>query len=95
MVSLLILKQLENLSDEVVVEKWVENPYYQFFSGEEFFQWEFPCHPTGLVYFRKRIGEDGAKKSIKYPLTRAFVILMFRFRRLKHENYVGQPSPIR
>jgi len=68
MVSLLILKQLENLSDEVVVERWVENPYYQFFSGEEFFQWEFPCHPTDLVYFRKRIGEDGAKKILKVSI---------------------------
>lgn len=68
MVSLLILKQLENLSDEVAVEKWVENPYYQFFSGEEFFQWEFPCHPTDLVYFRKRIGEDGAKKILEISI---------------------------
>ena len=68
MVSLLILKQLENLSDEVVVERWVENPYYQFLSGEEFFQWEFPCHPTDLVYFRKRIGEDGAKKILQVSI---------------------------
>jgi IS5 family transposase len=62
MVSLLIVKQLYNLSDESVVERWVENPYVQFFSGETVFQWEFPCHPTDLVYFRKRIGEEGVKK---------------------------------
>jgi IS5 family transposase len=62
MVSLLIMKQLYNLSDESVVERWVENPYFQFFSGEAVFQWEFPCHPTDLVYFRKRIGEEGIKK---------------------------------
>lgn len=68
MVSLLILKQLENLSDEVMVGRWVENPYYQLFSGEEFFQWELPCHPTDLVYFRKRIGEDGAKKILEVSI---------------------------
>lgn len=62
MVGLLILKQLRNLSDEGVVERWVENGYYQFFCGETFFQWDFPCHPTDLVYFRKRIGEKGVEK---------------------------------
>jgi len=62
MVGLLILKQLRNLSDEAVVERWVENGYYQFFCGEAFLQWEFPCHPTDLVYFRKRIGEKGIEK---------------------------------
>jgi IS5 family transposase len=62
MVSLLILKQLHNLSDESVVARWVENPYYQFFSGETVFQWKFPIHPTDLVYFRKRIGKLGVEK---------------------------------
>jgi IS5 family transposase len=62
MVSLLILKQLYNLSDETIVERWVENPYFQFFSGESVFQWTFPCHPTDLVYFRNRIGEEGVEK---------------------------------
>ena len=62
MVSLLILKQLYNLSDETIVERWVENPYFQFFSGESLFQWNFPCHPTDLVYFRKRIGKEGVEK---------------------------------
>lgn len=61
MVGLMILKQLENLSDERVIEAWVRNPYYQAFCGEQHFQWKFPCDPTDLVYFRKRIGEDGVK----------------------------------
>jgi IS5 family transposase len=66
MVGLLILKQLENLSDEVVVERWCENPYYQFFCGMATFQWALPCHPTDLVYFRKRIGKEGAEKLLSY-----------------------------
>jgi len=61
MVGLMILKQLENLSDERVIEAWVRNPYFQAFCGERHFQWQFPCDPTDLVYFRKRIGTDGAK----------------------------------
>ena len=68
MVGLLILKQLENLSDEVVVERWCENPYYQFFCGMATFQWSLPCHPTDLVYFRKRIGKEGTEKLLSYSL---------------------------
>jgi transposase, IS5 family len=68
MISLLILKQLQDLSDETIVERWVENPYFQYFSGETIFQWEFPCHPTDLVYFRKRIGEDGIKKILQMSI---------------------------
>ena len=61
MVGLMLLKQLENLSDERVVEVWTQNPYYQAFCGMTEFQWSLPCDPTDLVYFRKRIGEDGAQ----------------------------------
>ena len=61
MVGLMLLKQLENLSDERVVEAWAQNPYYQAFCGMTEFQWSLPCDPTDLVYFRKRIGEDGAR----------------------------------
>ena len=68
MVSLLILKQLYNLSDESVVARWVENPYYQFFSGETVFQWKFPVHPTDLVHFRKRIGEKGVEKILQVSI---------------------------
>jgi IS5 family transposase len=46
-------------SDESVVERWKENPYWQQFCGMEEFQWELPCDPSDLVYFRKRIGDTG------------------------------------
>lgn len=32
MVGFLVLKQLENLNDERVIEAWVENPYFQSFA---------------------------------------------------------------
>lgn len=65
MVSLLILKQLRNLSDESVVEQWAENSYYQFFSGENYFCSKQPCVPTELVEFRKRIGTEGVELIFK------------------------------
>ena len=68
MVGLLILKQLRNLSDERVVKEWTENPYYQYFCGEVYFKWEFPCDPTDLVYFRRRIGKEGIKKILEVSI---------------------------
>jgi IS5 family transposase len=62
MVGLLILKQLENLSDERVVLAWKQNPYYQAFCGIKNFQNTLPCHATELVHFRKRIGTAGVEK---------------------------------
>ncbi|VAW91945.1 IS1478 transposase [hydrothermal vent metagenome] len=59
MVGLLLLKQLENLSDEEVVVQWKRNPYYQFFCGMTEFHQSLPCHSTELVHFRKRIGKEG------------------------------------
>lgn len=62
MVGLLILKQLENLSDENAVLQWKRNPYYQYFCGLTEYQPALPCDPTDLVYFRKRIGKEGVEE---------------------------------
>jgi IS5 family transposase len=62
MVGLSILKHLENLSDEVLIDRWVRDPYLQVFCGETAFQWEFPCDPSDMTYFRKRIGPSGFEK---------------------------------
>ena len=43
MVGLSILKHMKNLSDEVLVQRGVQNPYYQVFTGEAEFQWALPC----------------------------------------------------
>lgn len=59
MVGLVLLKQLENLSDENVVLQWKRNPYYQYFCGYDQYQAGYPCHSTDLVYFRNRIGKEG------------------------------------
>lgn len=62
MVGLSILKHLEDLSDEVLIQHWVQNPYYQAFTGEIEFQWQLPCDPSDMSYFRKRIGSEGFEK---------------------------------
>ncbi len=62
MVGLLLLKQLENLSDEKLVLQFKRNPYYQAFCGYTEFSNKIPCHSTEIVHFRKRIGTEGFEK---------------------------------
>ena len=65
MVGLLMLKQLENLSDESIVIQWKRNPYYQYFCGYNEMQLCEPCHSTQLVKFRQRIGKEGMELIFK------------------------------
>lgn len=65
MVSLLMLKHIRNLSDESVVEQWMENVYYQYFSGERTYACGLPCEASELVHFRNRIGEEGIELIFK------------------------------
>ena len=52
-------------SDELVVERFVENPYWQYFCGFEYFQHTFPLDPTSLVRWRKRIKPEGMEKLLR------------------------------
>ena len=56
-IGLLLLKHIYGLSDEAVCERWVYDPYFQFFTGEEFFQHEFPHERSDLSHWRKRLGD--------------------------------------
>jgi transposase, IS5 family len=58
MAGLAILKHTYDLSDEVLCERWVENPYYQFFCGEEFFQHRLVFDRSSLTRWRQRMGDE-------------------------------------
>jgi transposase, IS5 family len=57
MIGLLLLKHIYGLSDEGVCERWVYDPYFQYFTGEEFFQHRFPHERSDLSHWRKRLGD--------------------------------------
>ncbi len=59
MVGLSYLKHAFDLSDGEVVARWVENPYWQWFCGFEYFQHAPPIEPSSLTRWRRRIGADG------------------------------------
>ena len=65
MVGLHYLKHVYNLSDEDVVERWVENPYHQYFCGFEFFQHSMPIDPSLMTRWRKRVGPDALEEVLK------------------------------
>ena len=58
MAGLAILKHTFNLSDEVLCERWVENPYYQLLCGEEFFRHDLPFDRSSMTRWRQRMGEE-------------------------------------
>jgi len=58
MAGLAILKHTYDLSDEAVCELWIENPYYQYFCGEEFFQHRLPLDRSSMTNWRLRMGEE-------------------------------------
>ena len=68
MVGLHILKYSENLSDERLCEVWAENPYFQYFCGEEFFQHELVFDRSSLTRWRQRMGEDRLKALLQESL---------------------------
>ena len=82
MVGLQYLKYIHNLSDEETVARWVENPYWQYFCGEEFFRYEMPIHPSSMSRWRKRIGEEKLK------------LLLDETIRLAQEGKFGQKASI-
>ena len=61
MVGLSYLSHAFKTSDEETVRRWLENPYHQYFCGEEYFCHELPIDPSSLCRFRKRIGEEGCE----------------------------------
>jgi len=68
MALLLYLKHTFALSDDGVVERWTENPYWQHFSGERYFRHELPCDSSSLVRWGLRIGEEGCEWLLEHSI---------------------------
>ena len=62
MVGLHYLKYTYGLSDEAVVEGWIENPYWQYFCGGIFFEHELPIDPSSMTRWRERLHGAGLEE---------------------------------
>ena len=58
MVGLHYLKHAFDESDESVIDRWIENPYWQYFCGFDHMQHQCPIHPTSMVKWRQRVGAE-------------------------------------
>lgn len=86
MVALHYLKYTHNLSDDDVVAGWVENPYWQYFSGMKWFEHEVPIHPSSMSRWRKRIGDAGAEQLLKQTIEAGLKLKAIKQFQLKRVN---------
>ena len=86
MVALHYLKYTHNLSDEDVVATWVENPYWQYFSGMKWFEHELPINASSMTRWRKRIGEAGAEEFLKETIKAGLKLKAVKSFQLKRVN---------
>jgi IS5 family transposase len=86
MVALHYLKYTHNLSDEDVVACWVENPYWQYFSGMKWFEHKVPINPSSMTRWRKRIGEAGAEELLRETIEAGLKIKAVKPHQLKRVN---------
>jgi IS5 family transposase len=71
MVGLHYLKYAFNESDVSLVDRWVENPYWQYFCGYTHMQHECPIHPTSMTKWRNRVGADRLETLLKETIALA------------------------
>jgi len=71
MAGLSILKHTHDLSDEDLCARWIENPYFQLFCGEEFFRHRLPFDRSSLTRWRQRMGEEKLVALIQESLNAA------------------------
>lgn len=72
MLGLHFLKYIYRLSDESICYRWEENPYFQYFCGESFFQHGLPIERSSLSHFRDRIDEQVLEKLLQSSLSSAY-----------------------
>jgi len=61
MVGLHYLKHTFDLSDEEAVTRWVENPYWQYFCGEQF-------EPSLMTKWRNKVKDRGLEKLLEMTI---------------------------
>jgi IS5 family transposase len=69
MLGMLILRATYNLSDEALFDRWPCDPYFQFFTGELYFQYQVPHERSGLSHWRNRLGADVLDALLRESLT--------------------------
>ena len=64
MVGMHYLKHMADVSDEEVLAGWLENPYWQYFTGGIHFEHELPFDSSSMTRWRGRIRREGAEEML-------------------------------
>jgi len=86
LVALHDLKYTFDLSDENVILRWLENPYWQYFSGEKFFQHEPPIDSSSMTRWRNRVGEAGAEELLRETIQAGLRLNLIKASQLARVN---------
>lgn len=86
LVALHYLKYQHDLSDEMVLAHWLENPYWQHFSGERYFQHRLPIDASSMTRWRARLGESGAEQMLGETIAAGIKMGSIRPAQLKRIN---------
>ena len=68
MVGCLMLKRLDHLGDETLMDRWIENPTMPYFTGSDVMKHGPPCDPSDWGHLRDRIGPAGMEKIFAYSV---------------------------
>lgn len=85
-VGLHYLKHTFDESDESVIYRFLENPYWQYFCGYEYFQHSLPIDPSSMTRFRKRVGWQKLERLLKELLSTARREGHLKERDMEHVN---------
>ncbi len=86
MVALHYLKYAFNLSDEQVLARWLENPYWQYLSGMKFFEHRLPIGSSSMTRWRGGIGEAGAQELLTETIEAGLRLKLVRTSQLQRVN---------
>lgn len=65
MVALHYLKYASGMSDEAVLDEWLENPYWQYFTGGIYFEHEYPTDPSTMSRWCKKTCPERGRKNAR------------------------------
>lgn len=85
-VALLYLKHAYNLSDGLLLNTWLENPYWQYFTGGVYFEHKLPFDSSNMSNWRKRIGEEGLEILLQEILSTAVRLGFIKLAEFKKVN---------
>jgi IS5 family transposase len=86
MVGLMYLKHAFDESDESVVARWVENPYWQYFCGREYMEHELPIDSSMMSKWRKRVGAERLEKLLEITIHTALAMKAIKPQELTKVN---------